>query len=166
MPQRKPIKHKRLIVDVGSGYGEFTSLLKKRNPNSKVIGIDRLEEAKARVRMSMGEFANKLKDPSRLEGIWLNHVNTTTASGFREFERLVRIVPKKTPIFLTMRKESIPRFKNSIKELEKNGLKLKSEIPFDPNKMIGSKFTHKFYEDAIKRGTKEKMPYRIVLIKE
>lgn len=166
---KKTIRHKRLIVDIGSGYGEFVSLLKERNPSSKVIGIDRISDVNARnrIKMSMVEFANKLKKPNRLEGVWLNHVNTRTKEGFLEFRKLVNIIPKKTPIFLTVRKSNLEHVRHIVKLLEaEHNLKIKSQKQFNPGTMIASKFTHKFYEDATKKGLVEMMPYRIVLMKE
>lgn len=167
MPIRKQLNHKRLIVDIGCGFGEFVSLLKKRHPNSKVIGIDRLNGAKARVKMSMGEFATKLKDPSRIQGIWINHVDTNTNKGFLEFTKLIQIVPTQTPIFLTIRKSNINNFRKTIEKVSKqHKIKIKSEIPFNPKTMIGSEFTKKFYDDFLKNNMEERRPYRIVLMKE
>ena len=159
-----PIK-RRVIVDVGSGRGEFTKTLKKRNPNSTVIGIDRDASAKTRLKLSMAEFFLRVKNPQRVKRIWLNHVDIISMPAFREFEHMVRTVPSGTVIMMTVRRERLQQVRHAIKACSRHGVEIRSEKEYSP-KIIGSETTKKFYAEATRTRNSEKMPIRIVIIKK
>ena len=152
---------KRLIVDVGSGSGEFTKLLRKRNPRDRVIGIDRNPESKADIKDITGSFfKSKLKEPGRVKKVWLNHVDFFSKEGFVEFKAMVNVLSPKTPIMITVRKENVKISKTAFQYA---GLQVRSERDWTP-KMLGSSFTKQFYDQAM-RGNSKKMPVRFVVVK-
>jgi len=158
-----PVK-RGVIVDVGSGRGEFTSQLKRRNPNSRVIGIDRDPSSKTRIKMSTVEFFSRLKNPERVKKVWLNHVDIISREAFQEFEHMVKTIPSGTHIMLTVRRERLQQVKHALTACSKYGIKINSEQEYNP-KMIGSETTKKFYEEAHSSGNTQKMPIRIVAVK-
>jgi len=150
-----------MIVDVGSGAGGFTRLLRRRYPKCKVVGVDERQASKADVKQPFGVFFQyDLKEPERVKRVWINHVKLTSPSAFEEFKAMVRVLPPGTPIMVTLRRESVAVAKNAF---ELAGLEIRSEREWNP-RMIGSEFTKEFYRQA-KAGNSEKMPVRFALVK-
>jgi len=156
------MKKRKLIIDIGAAWGGFVGKLKKRNPTKEVIGIDHLNARGEVMKRQMGEyFASMSKaDADRLHAVWMNHIDIKSMDAHREFAQVVKRLPPKTPIIMTVREES--RYA-TIASAEAAGLKVIGERPFT-KKMLGSEFTHKYYEES--KGNSEKRPVRIVLMKK
>ncbi len=158
--QRKPVK-KRLIVDIGAGAGDFSQALKRRNPNAKVIAVDREAAGKGIVHASMGSFfQHRIKNPARVKKVWLNHVDIISCEALKEFKAMVKQLSPGARVMLTIRAERLAQVRAAIQSA---GLEIKAERVWNP-KMVGSQYTKKFYAEA-QRGVSKAAPVRVVAVK-
>jgi len=160
-PIKRAIPKRRLVVDVGTGSGEFLKVLKAKSPGMKVIGFDREPGSKAVIKRNIAEFAMDLKHPERIHTLWFNHVDIISNYAFQEFSMLVKKLTPGTKLIFTMRKERSEQVKTACKLL---GLKPVTEVPFDPARMIGSPHSMKFYDESTTNS--QRSPQRIIFVKE
>lgn len=153
---------RKLIVDVGAGFGEFMKKLRHRNPKKEVIGIDKYPGGEGIKRSGMGEYFHCMskEDAERLHAVWMNHVGVTSMETHRDLVEIVKKLPPKTPIIMTIREKNLAA---NLASAEHAGLKVVGKKPYT-EKMLGSEYTKKYFEEG--KRNPDQRPYRVVLMKK
>jgi len=160
---RKPRRVREVILDVGTGQGEFLKTLRQKNPRARVVGIDHEGSAKPTIRKSLGEFAIRTRRPDRIRQVWLNHTDISSVEAFQSFVALAKRLQRGTQIFLTVREQHLQRTKNVLEACGTYGLRVISINPYTPD-MLGSEHTLRYYKES--QADQNKKPYRILVVKE